>query len=224
MKRNELNLWQYQQIMPIITNPNKDWTELDIEVKLLTIVTGLTEHQIDSLGVQDLKELRKELVFLDEPIEGKPVDYIKTNGKQYRINYDIKNMPFARYIESKVFSKDTVANLHKIAASMVIPQKKNWFGKWVDDKYDASKHEEYSKDMQEANFVNVYHSLVFFYQLYRNWIEVSRDYMIQEMTTAGMTKEQADSVVSLLCESTGGIIPPNLLPNTKILELQKLLK
>ena len=210
--------------MPIITNPNLDWTELDIEVKLLTIVTGLTEHQIDSLGVQDLKELRKELVFLDEPIEGKPVDYIKTNGKQYRINYDIKNMPFARYIESKVFSKDTVANLHKIAASMVIPQKKNWFGKWVDDKYDASKHEEYSKDMQEANFVNVYHSLVFFYQLYRNWIEVSRDYMIQEMTTAGMTKEQADSVVSLLCESTGGIIPPNLLPNTKILELQKLLK
>ncbi len=45
---------------------------------------------------------------------------------------------------------------------MVIPQKKNWLGKWVDDKYDASKHEEYSADMQEANFIHVYHSLVFF--------------------------------------------------------------
>ena len=210
--------------MPILTNPNKDWTELDKEVKLLTIVTGLTEYQIDSLGVKELKELRSELAFLDEPIEGQPVDYIKTNGKQYRINYDIKNMPFARYIESKVFSKDTVANLHKIAASMIIPQKKNWFGKWVDDKYDASKHEQYSADMQEANFIHVYHSLVFFYQVYRNWIEVSRDYMTAEMMTAGMTKEQADSVVLLLCESTGGIIPPNLLPNTKISELQKLLK
>jgi hypothetical protein len=210
--------------MPILTNPNKDWTELDKEVKLLTIVTGLTEYQIDSLGVKELKELRSELAFLDEAIEGQPVDYIKTNGKQYRINYDIKNMPFARYIESKVFSKDTVANLHKIAASMVIPQKKNWFGKLVDDKYDASKHEEYSADMQEANFIHVYHSLVFFYQVYRNWIEVSRDYMTAEMMTAGMTKEQADSVVLLLCESTGGIIPPNLLPNTKISELQKLLK
>lgn len=224
MKWNELTLWQYQQLMPILTNPNKDWTELDKEVKLLTIVTGLTEYQLDSLGIKELKELRSELAFLDEPIEGQPVDYIKTNGKQYRINYDIKNMPFARYIESKVFSKDTVANLHKIAASMVIPQKKNWFGKWVDDKYDASKHEEYSADMQEANFIHVYHSLVFFYQVYRNWIEVSRDYMTAEMMTAGMTKEQADSVVLLLCESTGGIIPPNLLPNTKISELQKLLK
>jgi hypothetical protein len=210
--------------MPILTTPNKDWTDLDKEVKLLTIVTGLTEYQIDSLSIEDLKELRKDLAFLDEPIEGKPVDYITTNGKRYRINYDIKNMPAARYIESKVFSKDTLGNLHKIAASMVIPQKKNWFGKWVDDKYDASKHEQYAADMQEANFIHVYHSLVFFYQVYKNWIEVSRDYMRAEMTTAGMTTEQADSVLLLLCESMDGIIPPNLLPNTKILELQKLLK
>lgn len=224
MKWNELTLWQYQQIMPIITNPDKDWTELDKEVKLLCIITGMTEQQIDSLSIEDLKELRKELTFLDEPIEGKPVDFIVINGRRYRMNYDIKNMPAARYIESKVFSKDTVANLHKIAASMIIPQKKLWFGKWVDDKYDASKHEQYASDMAEANFIHVYHSLVFFYQVYRNWIEVSRDYMIQEMTTAGMTTEQAETVVQLLCESTGGIIPPNLLPNTKISELQKLLK
>jgi hypothetical protein len=224
MKWNNLTLWQYQQIMPIITNPEKDWTELDKEVKLLCIVTGLTEYQIDSLSIEDLKELRKELAFLDEPIEGKPVDFIVINGRRYRMNYDIKNMPAARYIESKVFSKDTLANLHKIAASMVIPQKQTWWGKWVDDKYDASKHEQYSQDMQEANFIHIYHSLVFFYQVYRNWIEVSRDYMIREMTTAGITTEQAEQVVQLLCESTGGIIPPNLLPNTKISELQKLLK
>ena len=224
MKWNELTLWQYQQLMPIITNPEKDWTELDKEVKQLAVISGLTEYQIDSLSIETLKEMRQDLAFLDEPIEGKPVDFIVVNGRRYRMNYDIKNMPAARYIESKVFSKDTLGNLHKIAASMVIPQKKTWFGKWVDDKYDASKHEDYAADMQEANFIHVYHSLVFFYQVYRNWIEVSRDFMKTEMMKAGMTTEQADSVVLLLCESTGGIIPPNLLPNTKILELQKLLK
>jgi hypothetical protein len=210
--------------MPILTNPEKDWTELDKEVKQLAVISGLTEYQIDSLSIETLKEMRQDLAFLDEPIEGKPVDFIVVNGRRYRMNYDIKNMPAARYIESKVFSKDTLGNLHKIAASMVIPQKKTWFGKWVDDKYDASKHEDYAADMQEANFIHVYHSLVFFYQVYRNWIEVSRDYMKAEMMKAGMTATQADSVVLLLCESTGGIIPPNLLPNTKILEIQKLLK
>jgi hypothetical protein len=224
MKWNNLTLWQYQQLMPIITNPEKDWTELDKEVKQLAVISGLTEYQIDSLSIETLKEMRQDLAFLDEPIEGKPVDFIVVNGRRYRMNYDIKNMPAARYIESKVFSKDTLGNLHKIAASMVIPQKKTWFGKWVDDKYDASKHEDYAADMQEANFIHVYHSLVFFYQVYRNWIEVSRDYMKAEMMKAGMTETQADSVVLLLCESTGGIIPPNLLPNTKISEIQKLLK
>ena len=210
--------------MPILTNPEKDWTELDKEVKQLAVISGLTEYQIDSLSIETLKEMRQDLAFLDEPIEGKPVDFIVVNGRRYRMNYDIKNMPAARYIESKVFSKDTLGNLHKIAASMVMPQKKTWFGKWVDDKYDASKHEDYAADMQEANFIHVYHSLVFFYQVYRNWIEVSRDYMKAEMMKAGMTATQADSVVLLLCESTGGIIPPSLLPNTKISEIQKLLK
>lgn len=224
MKWNELSLWQYQQLMPTITNPDKDWTELDTEVKQLCIVTGLTEHQIDSLSLNALKELRKELAFLNEQIEGKPVDYIEVNNKRYRINYDIKNMPSARYIESKVFSKDTLANLHKIAASMVIPQKRNWFGKWIDDKYDASKHEQYAADMQEAKFINVYHSLVFFYQVYKNWIEVSKDYMTAEMTKAGMTESQAEVMVNLLSISTDGIIPVTLLPPKKISELKKYLK
>ena len=224
MKWNELTLWQYQQLMPTITNPDKDWTELDAEVKQLCIVTGLTEYQIDSLSLTALKELRKELAFLSEPIDGKPVNYIVTNGKRYRINYDIKNMPSARYIESKVFSKDTLANLHKIAASMVIPQKRNWLGRWVDQDYDASKHEEYAADMQEANFVHIYHSLVFFYQVYKNWIEVSRDYMTAEMTKSGMTKKQADMVVDLLLESMDGTTPVTLLPPKKILELKKFLK
>jgi hypothetical protein len=224
MKWNELTLWQYQQLMPTITNPDKDWTELDAEVKQICIVTGLTEYQIDSLSLTALKELRKELAFLSEPIDGKPVNYIVTNGKRYRINYDIKNMPSARYIESKVFSKDTLANLHKIAASMVIPQKRNWLGKWVDQDYDASKHEEYASDMQEANFVHIYHSLVFFYQVYKNWIEVSRDYMTAEMTKSGMTKKQAAMVVDLLSESMDGTTPVILLPPKKILELKKYLK
>ena len=224
MKWNELTLWQYQQLMPTITNPDKDWTELDAEVKRLCIVTGLTEHQIDSLSLSALNELREELDFLDEPIDGKPVNYIVTSGKRYRINYDIKNMPSARYIESKVFSKDTLANLHKIAASMVIPQKRNWLGRWVDQKYDASKHEEYAADMQEANFIHIYHSLVFFYQVYKNWIEISKDYMIEEMTKAGMTISQADIMAHLLSISTDGIIPVTLLPPKKISELKKSLK
>jgi hypothetical protein len=104
---------------------------------------------------------------------------------------------------------------------MVMPQRKTWYGKWVDDKYDASKHSEYAEDLQGANFLHVYHSIVFFYQVYRNWIEVSKDYLVQEMMNQGMTMDLAVKGVQILCDTLDGSIAPNLLPTTKILQLMK---
>ena len=221
MTWNELTVWQYQQIYPIVTKPEKDWTNLDVESKLVGIIYNLTDTQVDSLTIQQFNNLRGTLDFLDNKIEGKPVKYTEVNGKRYRFVYDVQQMKAARYIESKVFSTDLISNLHKLAASMVMPQRKTWYGKWVDDKYDAAKHSEYAADLQASNFIHIYHSVVFFYQVYRNWIEVTKDYLVTEMTNKGMTKEVADQVVQTLCETLDGSIAPNLLPTTKISQLVK---
>lgn len=221
MTWNELTVWQYQQIYPIVTKPEKGWTNLDVESKLVGIIYNLTDTQVDSLTIQQFNNLRGTLDFLDNKIEGKPVKYTQVNGKRYRFVYDVQQMKAARYIESKVFSTDLISNLHKLAASMVMPQRKTWYGKWVDDKYDAAKHSEYAADLQASNFIHIYHSVVFFYQVYRNWIEVTKDYLVTEMTNKGMTKEVADQVVQTLCETLDGSIAPNLLPTTKISQLTK---
>jgi hypothetical protein len=221
MTWNELSVWQYQQIYPIVTKPEKDWTNLDVESKLVGIIYNLTDTQIDSLTIQQFNNLRGTLDFLDNKIEGKPVKYTQVNGKRYRFIYDVQQIKAARYIESKVFSTDLIGNLHKVAASMVVPQRKTWYGKWVDDKYDAAKHSEYAADLQASNFIHIYHSVVFFYQVYRNWIEVTKDYLVTEMMTKGITKEVADQVVQTLCETLDGNIAPNLLPTTKISQLSK---
>ena len=221
MTWNELTVWQYQQIYPIVTKPEKDWTNLDVESKLVGIIYNLTDTQVDSLSIQQFNNLRLTLNFLDDKIEGKAVKYTEVNGKRYRFIYDVQQMKAARYIESKVFSTDLIGNLHKLAASMVVPQKKTWYGKWVDDTYDAAKHSEYAADLQASNFVHIYHSVVFFYQVYRNWIEVTKDYLVTEMMSKGLTKEQADQAVVILCETLDGNIAPNLLPTTKISQLMK---
>ena len=218
---DKINVWQYQQIYNAINTKDKDATDLDLEVKLVGIVNNMTEMQIDSLPLNEYKELSKTIAFLNEPIEGTPKKHIRiSNSKRYKINYDVSKMPFARYIESKVFSEDLYGNLHKLAATMVIPQKRK-FGIWFNEKYDASKHEEYSNDMLTARFVDVYHSLVFFYQVYRNWIEVSKGYLVKKMVEAGMQEAQAKEVVQSLCIILDGNIVPNLLPNTKIAQLAK---
>ena len=221
MTWNELTVWQYQQIYPIVTKPEKDWTTLDVESKLVGILNNLTDTQVDSLSVGEFNKLRTTLSFLDDKIEGKPVKYTEVNGKRYRFVYDVQQMKAARYIETKVFSTELVSNLHKLAASMVMPQRKTWYGMWVDDKYDAAKHSEYADDLQASNFIHIYHSVVFFYQVYRNWIEVSQAYLVKEMMNQGMSMELAQKGVQTLCEILDGSIAPNLLPTTKISQLMK---
>jgi hypothetical protein len=217
----KINVWQYQQIYNVYNSKDKYLTEIEVNSKLVSIVNDMTEAQVDSLTITQFNKLKKSILFLTQPIAGKPVKYISINkNKRYKINYDVSKMPFARYIESKVFSEDLYNNLHKLAATMVIPQKRI-LGIWFKQKYDASKHEQYSEDMLTARFIDVYHSLVFFYQVYRNWIEVSQDYMVSKLMQTGMTQDKAKEVVQDLCTTLDGNIPPNLLPSTKVAQLRK---
>ena len=165
MNWSNVTLWQYQQIENLMSKKDGD-TELDLAVKTLAILTNRTESQIDSLSIADLKEQLKEIDFITKTKpEPKPKDFIKINGKQYRCIYDIRNMPYARYIETKYFGSDITNNLHKIAASMVMPMKKTWRG-WKVAKYDASKHDEYAQDLLGAPFESVYGSVVIFCQVF----------------------------------------------------------
>jgi hypothetical protein len=219
MKWNNISVWQYQNIVKTLANKQDD--EIEKSFKLIGIVYNMTENQVNSLTQAEYKAKLKECDFLNSMPEGKPVKVIKVNGKRYRLIYDVTRMPFGRYVESKAFVGDIYGNLHKLGATMVMPQKKNWLGLWVDDKYNAAKHEDYADDILQANFQDVYFSLVFFYQVFRNWIEVTRDYLVTKMMMTGQTEQQCSQVVADLCNILDGIIQPNLLPTTKISELRK---
>jgi hypothetical protein len=205
MNWSDVTLWQYQQIQNLLSKKGDD-TELDLAVKTLAILTNRTESQIDSLSIADLKKQLKGIDFVTKTKpEPKAKDYIKVDNKKYRCVYDIRQMPYARYIETKFFGSDITNNLHKIAASMVLPMKLTWRG-WKVVKYDASKHEEYAQDLLSAPFESVYGSVVFFCQVFADSIVNLRDYFKEEMIKTGMTEEQAEKTVMDLCNSMAGFI------------------
>jgi hypothetical protein len=140
---------------------SKDLTDLDISVKVASILTNQTENQIDSLPVKELAPLLESISFINDEIKPEAIKVLNINGRRYKCVYDVRNIPASRYIESKHFSSDVMGNLHKIMACMVIPQKKVFLG-WADDKYDASKHSDYAQDMLEAPIQSVLGSVVFF--------------------------------------------------------------
>jgi hypothetical protein len=215
MNWSDINLFQYQQLVKALSIED----DIDKTVKLVSIVTGMTENQVLSLSIADFNKEKQKLNFLSEGIQGKPVNYINVNGRRYECIYDVRNIPAARYIESKVFGNDLVNNIHKIAATMVLPMKKTIFG-WKRSKYDAANHEQYAQDMLEARFVDVYHSAVFFLSVYLNWIKVSQGYLMEELKKKKIPSEEIEAVQDFL-KYMDGTIPYMKLPDSTILKLMK---
>jgi len=155
MTWNDLTVGQYQRLYPIITS------DLSDEKKLQQIVFDLEGKDCTAA---DLERKMGEYSFLSQmDIKPKAMKRFNVGGRWYRFNYDIEKMPAARYVEIKTFmGGEFVNNMHMIMASAVVPIKRKWF-RFVDTKYESDNHSFYAKDMQDANFIDCYNSLVFFY-------------------------------------------------------------
>jgi hypothetical protein len=214
MNWKDVTVWQWQQIQNIALKQGAGDTFLDIAVKTLAILKNQTEGQIDSLSLKELKdELTKiEWVNTTQP-KPKPQNYIKVNGKRYKCVFDVRNMPYAMYIETKFFAEDVTNNLHKIAASMVVPMKLTWRG-WKVAKYDSTKHEEYANDLLSAPFESVYGSLVFFCQVLRDSIRIIVDSSRNELINKGLSELEIEVLTKDLWSDLDGFISQLSLQNT----------
>lgn len=211
MNWNDITVFQWQQLCELFTNK---YDEVDLMVKAAAICSGMTENQIDSMPLEKFNNLLKDIAFIHSEIQPKPAITINVKGKRYKCIYDIRKLPAARYIESKYYNQDVNNNLHKIAASMVIPMKRTLVG-WREDVYDAGKHNEYADDMLEAPAINVLGSVVFFCKVYLRWIKSSKDYLISQMSLT-MSPTQAEQVYQHLCSSMDGFTKPNWLQDMKV--------
>jgi hypothetical protein len=204
MNWKKITVGQYQQIYPILIEDN--WTRLDKLTKVISIVTGKSEDEVDSMPLNALKDY--EDIF-DMPKMGKPLGMVKVNGRRYRLVYDIQKLPAARYIEGKTFSQDgIITNLHSIMASCVMPQKR--FLWWYRDaKYDASRHSEYAQDMKDVPFLFAYNACVFFCKVFVNWTDYFLSSSEQEFKGM-MTKDQGSLLKKSFRGITDGLIPQYL--------------
>lgn len=213
MNWSDINVFQYQQLYKLFSDKD-NISDDEFILRLAAICTNRTENEVKSLPFHQYEKIVEGLGFINEEIPSVTVSRIKVNGKMYRCIYDVRNMPAARYIESKHYALDVIPNIHKLMATMVMPQRKGWMG-WMDDKYNASLHSQYAEDFLQAKITEVLGSVVFFYQIFRNWIRSSQGYLIREMVKTGMTMDEAILGYISLCDIMDGFIKPSWLPNTK---------
>ena len=184
-------------MLPIIQN--ESFTDLDKLVKVICVLTGLSEEQVDSWPLNKVNEY-KYLFEFDFKKEARK--RIKVNGKYYRLNWQIEKLPAARYIEAKTYSQNLFENLHRLMASCVMPQRRIGFI-YFDKKYNAADHEKYATDMLDAPFPFVYNACVFFYNVVNEWIKATLSYSEKELQKI-MTKQQLNQLKQAFQSITDG--------------------
>jgi hypothetical protein len=202
MTWNDLTVGQYQRLYPIITS------DLSDEKKLQQIVFDLEGKDCTAA---DLERKMSEYAFLSQmDIKPKAMKRFNVGGRWYRFNYDIEKMPAARYVEIKTFmGGDFVNNMHMIMASAVVPIKRKWFG-FVDTKYESDNHSFYANDMKDANFIDCYNSLVFFYL---RLAHSTKNFLPFMRKSQKMKKAMKKAEEILLQSITDGYSPQRRLPS-----------
>lgn len=190
MQWSDLTVQQFQQLTELWQGGEADPALLMFD--MVEVCHRLTPNQVDSLTTTDFNKLVAELSFLNEIPAWKPVKYVDVNGMRYRFVYDVRQIHAARNIEVKTFGQGgLIPNMHKVAASMVVPQRRDrvlrW--RWVDDLYDAAKHQEYANDLLQAPITAIYGSALFFCEVFMRSIPGIADYLTSTITDPTKKKE-----------------------------------
>jgi hypothetical protein len=199
---------QYQKVYEIA---KQDLNELDAAAKLLAALTDKTEDEVNAMNLQDFNKQSAQIALLfSNQIPGKFKSFIKANGKKYNLIYDINKVKQRQYAEVKYYiNGGIIENLHNIVASIVRPVR---FLRVKEN--EVSELNVYASDILKARFIDVYHSAVFFYQLYKNSMISLKTYLVNQMSQT-MTKEQANRSYQILIESLDSSIMPYSLQNMK---------
>jgi hypothetical protein len=182
----KLTIEKFQKLQSIAT---LETDELLKATRLVQVLLDKSEAEIDAMPVKKFGKLCVKLqnafdVKVIKETNTKPKSLITANGKVYKLNLEIKP-PFntGRYIEVISFSKsDPIMNMHNILASICTPMKWSWRKlNFVNQEYNALKHEEYANDLKEADFRHGYHAMVFFCKVLVHSTNNTTDYLERQI-------------------------------------------
>lgn len=117
---NKLSLKKYNQIMEILKS---DEDELDIQVKVLSVLTDIDEEELYNMKLDKYHTYVEGMSFLYEPVKAKKKNLpktIKINGNEYRLLKNVEDMTAGQYIDIQTYYKQNLGYEY-ILSTLVIP-------------------------------------------------------------------------------------------------------
>lgn len=172
-----ITIEQFPLIYDIIKD--KDIEPIDKEVRLISILTGLSVAEIEDIELGHLRELIKKVRFIFKLEFPQPVEWFNHAGYKWHVKYDISKISSADFISLTKLSTtedDVIMNMAEITSIFVKPYKRKWF-RYVPVEMDYKERLELIKTI---NVGVIYPVCVFFCKVLTNLLPVIKGYLETE--------------------------------------------
>lgn len=172
-----ITIEQFPLIYDIIKD--KDIEPIDKEVRLISILTGLSVAEIEAIELGQLRDLIKKVRFIFKLEFPQPVEWFNHAGYKWNVKYDISKISSADFISLTKLSTtedDVIMNMADITAIFVKPYKRKWF-RYVQVQMDYKERLELIKTI---NVGVIYPVCVFFCKVLTNLLPVIKGYLETE--------------------------------------------
>lgn len=186
---DKLTVGQFIQLYDIETNTN--FNVIEKQQKVLSILENTTEDVYDNIKYRDLiDKYNKAIQFLNNIPETKPKDYIYVGEKKYKFCYELSEITAGQYIDIGAFSNN-ITQINKISACFFLPMSGDRYME-----YGKIPHDVVANDLLDANFLDVYGCMLFFYQLFKELIT-------NTLTYSSLTEEARQTLIRLWNDGVG---------------------
>lgn len=146
---------KFQKIFELSPDENS----LDYKIKAISILTGRTVDEVESLSIDEFKALANKIKIPD--LSNKLVFTSKINGIRFDAILNMKEISTAEFLEVSTFTKDEksiIKNLHKLMAIFYKPQ-----SKWIGLKKVSMKRSEVAEMFREHMDIAIAYPLAVFF-------------------------------------------------------------
>ena len=170
----KLPIGKYLEIVRLC---DTEMDEVDRKVKIVGILTGLTDDEVLSLPLTEFAECCAKAKFLDNPC---PENLIPSVSKSYPVGgfvlvpvTDMRKVTTAQYIDFQTFSKDKEHNFVEMLSCFLVPK-----GLEYNDGYDIlDVHEAIREEMSVAEVLAL---LAFFFKGWVRSIRSTQSSLVRE--------------------------------------------
>lgn len=194
---NDVTVGQFISYKLLCDNKGSD--DLQFIINCIHVLTGESKEKIELLPISAINALFVKMSFLNSEPEAKRLkSWYIFKGNFFKLNYKINELTAAQFIDISEFQKDSIGNLHKILAAVMLTKK----GLFKNPEYCGTSHSERAKLIYDNMPISeAYPIAVFFCALTPIFLKVMKGYSVSKVLK--MKREMASEARRLLRDGDG---------------------